>query len=61
MENKSSWVILRDSNGGLELKTIESSKDREIIEEFDTFEEAKVAFNFYCYLLISKFGQNMNF
>jgi len=61
MENKSTWVILRDSNGGLELKPIEEREDKNVIEEFDTFDEAKIAFNFYLYLLISKFGQNMNF
>jgi len=61
MENKSTWVILRDSKGGLELKSFENQKGENVIEEFDTFEEAKTAFNFYLYLLISKFGQNMNF
>ena len=61
MGSKSTWAILRDSNGGLELKSIGESEDGNVIEKFDTFEEAKIAFNFYLYLLISKFGQNMNF
>lgn len=61
MGSQSDWAIIRDSNGGLELKPYKESMDNELIEKFDSFSEAKLAFNFYCYLLISKFGQNMNF
>lgn len=61
METNQKWTIVRGKDGGMELKTFENSKGLEIIEEFDTFSEAKEAFNFYCYLLLTKFGQNMNF
>jgi len=61
MDTNGSWVITKGTDGGMELKPFENSKGFEIIEEFESFNEAKEAFNFYCYLLLPRFGQNMNF
>jgi hypothetical protein len=61
METNGRWVIVKNNNGDMELKPFENSKDLEVIEEFEKFSEAKEAFNFYLYILLPKFGQNMNF
>jgi len=61
MEISSEWVIIRDTNGGLQLKPTGNPEGNQVVEEFETYEEAKIAFNFYLHLLIPKFGQNMNF
>ena len=61
MKNTEKWIILKNKEGGMELKPYSDPKDFEILEEFDNFTEAKEAFNFYCHILLSKFGHNMNY
>jgi len=52
------WSIWKDESVGFDFGPIEYSKDKEVIEEFDSFEEAKIAWKFYCQLLMNK--NNLN-
>ena len=52
------WSIWKDESVGFDFGPTEYSKDKEIIEELDSFEEAKIAWKFYCQLLINKNNPN---
>ena len=45
------WVVWKDDKFGFQFGPISVSKDRFIVEECDTYEDARLACNFYCCLL----------
>jgi hypothetical protein len=51
------WAVWRDNSVGFQFGPIELSKEQEVVEEFGTFEEAKMAWKFYCHLLINNYGK----
>jgi len=52
------WSIWKDEMIGFDFGPTEYSKGKEVIEELDSFEEAKIAWKFYCQLLINKNNTN---
>ena len=45
------WFVWKDDEFGFQFGPLLTSKDKNIVEECDTFEDAKLAWRFYCYLL----------
>ena len=45
------WFVWKDDEFGFQFGPLSTPKDKNIVEECDTFEDAKLAWRFYCYLL----------
>jgi hypothetical protein len=54
MEENINWSVWKDELLGFSFGPKEFSKDQEIVEEFELFEEAKKAWKFYNFFLINK-------
>jgi hypothetical protein len=45
------WIVWKDEKLGFQFGALSVNKDKAIVEECDTFEEAKSAWILYCSLL----------
>lgn len=57
MKEEIIWSVWKEEDSGFSFGPKEFSKDKEIIEDFNVFEDAKEAWKFYTCFLINNINQ----